>query len=80
MVVKDVVSWTPLCSCYVNCGMPRQGSEAFREMGLNGDKSETQCSNSFFNPTCLLGVERFEFGKSDSWVFGQTWNGRECFR
>ncbi|KAM1063059.1 hypothetical protein EV1_027042 [Malus domestica] len=56
--------------------MPRQGLEAFREMGLNGDWSETQCSNSFFNPTCLLGVERFEFGKSDSWVCGQTWNGR----
>ncbi|XP_068319529.1 putative pentatricopeptide repeat-containing protein At3g23330 [Pyrus communis] len=36
MSVKDAVSWTSLCSCYVNCGMPRQGLEAFREMGLNG--------------------------------------------
>ncbi|XP_068319528.1 pentatricopeptide repeat-containing protein At4g25270, chloroplastic-like [Pyrus communis] len=35
MAVKDVVSWTSLCSCYVNCGMPRQGLEVFREMGLN---------------------------------------------
>ncbi|KAB2636820.1 pentatricopeptide repeat-containing protein [Pyrus ussuriensis x Pyrus communis] len=36
MAVKDVVSWTSLCSCYVNCEMPRQGLEVFREMGLNG--------------------------------------------
>lgn len=36
MPVKDVISWTSLCSCYVNCGLPRQGLVAFREMGLNG--------------------------------------------
>ncbi|KAJ0079698.1 hypothetical protein Patl1_24373 [Pistacia atlantica] len=34
--IKDVVSWTSFCRSYVNCGLPRQGLEAFREMGLNG--------------------------------------------
>lgn len=36
IVVKDVVSWTSMASCYVNCGMFRQGVMAFREMGSDG--------------------------------------------
>ncbi|KAL6206030.1 hypothetical protein ACLB2K_023281 [Fragaria x ananassa] len=36
MPVKDVISWTSICSCYVRCGLPRQGLVAFREMGLSG--------------------------------------------
>ncbi|KAF2301614.1 hypothetical protein GH714_028274 [Hevea brasiliensis] len=36
MVVKDVVSWTSMASCYVNCGMSREGVLAFREMGSDG--------------------------------------------
>ncbi|WCJ40324.1 Pentatricopeptide repeat (PPR) superfamily protein [Euphorbia peplus] len=36
MVVKDVVSWTSMASCYVNCGMSRHGLLAVREMSLDG--------------------------------------------
>ncbi|KAL3813560.1 hypothetical protein ACJIZ3_014828 [Penstemon smallii] len=34
--IKDVISWTSLCSCYVNCKLPREALRAFREMGLSG--------------------------------------------
>ena len=34
--VKDVISWTLMASCYMNCGLPRNAFCAFREMGLNG--------------------------------------------
>ncbi|KAM1032209.1 hypothetical protein ACFX15_035208 [Malus domestica] len=51
MAVKDVVSWTSLCSCYVNCGMPRQGLEAFREMGLNGVRPNVVTVSSIL-PAC----------------------------
>ncbi|CAK9185452.1 unnamed protein product [Ilex paraguariensis] len=34
--VKDVISWTSMCSCYINCGLPREALRALHEMGLNG--------------------------------------------
>ncbi|GMH24101.1 hypothetical protein Nepgr_025944 [Nepenthes gracilis] len=34
--VKDVISWTSLLSCYVNCGLHRQALAALRQMRLNG--------------------------------------------
>ncbi|KAM1244516.1 hypothetical protein ACFX1X_036302 [Malus domestica] len=51
MGVKDVVTWTTLCSCYVNCGMPRQGLDAFREMGLNGVRPNVVTVSSIL-PAC----------------------------
>ncbi|KAL9322041.1 hypothetical protein ACSQ67_010094 [Phaseolus vulgaris] len=36
-VVKDVISWTCMSSCYVNCGFPRQGLAVFHEMGRNDE-------------------------------------------
>ncbi|CAN4081605.1 unnamed protein product [Withania somnifera] len=33
---KDVISWTSMTSCYVNCKLPRDALITFREMGLNG--------------------------------------------
>lgn len=36
LLVKDVVSWTSMAACYVNCGLPKEGLGVFREMGLNG--------------------------------------------
>jgi len=38
LIVRDVVSWTSLSSCYVNCGFPQKGLNVFREMGWNGVK------------------------------------------
>lgn len=32
---KDVISWTSMSSCYVNCKLPREALRIFREMGLN---------------------------------------------
>jgi len=29
MVVRDVVTWTSLSSCYVNCGFPQQGLNVY---------------------------------------------------
>lgn len=49
--VKDVVSWTALCSCYVNCGLPKQALLAFREMGLNGVKANSMTVSSIL-PAC----------------------------
>ncbi|XP_060195918.1 pentatricopeptide repeat-containing protein At1g20230-like [Lycium barbarum] len=33
---KDVITWTSMSSCYVNCKLPREAIRTFREMGLNG--------------------------------------------
>ncbi|KAK7243934.1 hypothetical protein RIF29_38750 [Crotalaria pallida] len=51
MVVKDVVSWTSLSSCYVNCGLPRRGLVIFREMGLSGVKANSVTVSSIL-PAC----------------------------
>ncbi|KAE9590541.1 putative tetratricopeptide-like helical domain, DYW domain-containing protein [Lupinus albus] len=51
LVVKDVVSWTSLSSCYVNCGLPRRGLAVFREMGLNGVKPNPVTVSSIL-PAC----------------------------
>lgn len=51
LVVKDVVSWTSLSSCYVNCGLPRKGLAVFREMGWNGVKPNPVTVSSIL-PAC----------------------------
>ncbi|EEF49272.1 pentatricopeptide repeat-containing protein At1g20230 [Ricinus communis] len=51
MVVKDVVSWTSMTYCYVNCGMCRQGILLFREMGLNGIRANSLTVSSIL-PAC----------------------------
>lgn len=49
--LKDVISWTSLSSCYVTCGLPRQGLEAFREMVLNGVRPNVVTVSSIL-PAC----------------------------
>lgn len=49
--VKDVISWTSLCSCYVNCGMLREGLRVFREMGLDGVRANSVSLSSIL-PVC----------------------------
>lgn len=49
--VKDVISWTSLCSCYVNCGMPREALRAFSDMGLNGVRPNSVSLSSIL-PAC----------------------------
>lgn len=51
LVVKDVVSWTCMSSCYVNCGLPRQGLAVFHEMGRNGVKPNSVTVSSIL-PAC----------------------------
>ncbi|CAJ1958060.1 unnamed protein product [Sphenostylis stenocarpa] len=51
LVVKDVVSWTSMSSCYVNCGLPRQGLAVFHEMGWNGVKPNSVTVSSIL-PAC----------------------------
>ncbi|XP_019425725.1 PREDICTED: pentatricopeptide repeat-containing protein At1g20230-like, partial [Lupinus angustifolius] len=51
LVVKDVVSWTSLSSCYVNCGLPGRGLAIFREMGFNGVKPNSVTVSSIL-PAC----------------------------
>nr|XP_043631249.1 pentatricopeptide repeat-containing protein At1g20230-like [Erigeron canadensis] len=48
---RDVISWTSLCSCYVSCGKPRMGIQAFREMGLDGVRPNS-VSVSTILPAC----------------------------
>ncbi|KAK2987501.1 hypothetical protein RJ640_012160 [Escallonia rubra] len=49
--VKDVISWTSVCSCYVNCGLPRVALKVFREMGLNGVRPNSVSLSSIL-PVC----------------------------
>ncbi|XP_057977214.1 pentatricopeptide repeat-containing protein At1g20230-like [Malania oleifera] len=51
MVVKDVVSWTSISSCYVNCAQPREALRAFRDMGLNGVRPNSVTVSSVL-PAC----------------------------
>ncbi|KAI3722548.1 hypothetical protein L2E82_33587 [Cichorium intybus] len=49
--VRDVISWTSICSCYVSCGNPKRGLQAFREMGLDGVKPNSVSLSSIL-PAC----------------------------
>lgn len=49
--VKDVISWTTLLSCYVNCGLHREALLAFSEMGLNGLRPNAVTLSSIL-PAC----------------------------
>ncbi|KAF7811388.1 putative pentatricopeptide repeat-containing protein [Senna tora] len=51
MSTRDVVSWTSMSSCYVNCGLPRQGLAVFRDMGLNGVKPNSMTVSTVL-PAC----------------------------
>ncbi|CAA0840897.1 Pentatricopeptide repeat-containing protein [Striga hermonthica] len=65
--LKDVVTWTSFCACYVNCGLPREALSAFREMGLSGIKPNAMTLSSIL-PACSnmkilnLGREIHGFG------------------
>ncbi|KAL6551682.1 hypothetical protein OROGR_007836 [Orobanche gracilis] len=64
---KDVITWTSFCSCYVNCGLPREALSAFRDMGLSGIKPNAMTLSSIL-PACSeskclnLGREVHGFG------------------
>ncbi|KAK6116193.1 hypothetical protein DH2020_050066 [Rehmannia glutinosa] len=49
--MKDVITWTSFCSCYVNCGLPSEALLAFREMGLSGIKPNAMSLSSIL-PAC----------------------------
>lgn len=51
MVVRDVVSWTSMVSCYVNSGMFRNGLLVFREMGMCGIRPNSVTVSSVL-PAC----------------------------
>ena len=51
MPLRDVISWTSMASCYVNCGLPREALRAFREMGLNGERPNSVTVSSIL-PAC----------------------------
>ncbi|KAI3452097.1 hypothetical protein Pfo_008762 [Paulownia fortunei] len=65
--LKDVITWTSFCSCYVNCGLPREALHAFREMGLTGIRPNGMTLSSVL-PACSdlkclnLGREIHGFG------------------
>jgi pentatricopeptide repeat protein len=48
---SDVVSWTSLSSCYVECGFPQKGLNVFREMVWNGVKPDSVTVSSIL-PAC----------------------------
>ncbi|KAL3649389.1 hypothetical protein CASFOL_005792 [Castilleja foliolosa] len=49
--IRDVITWTSFCSCYVNCGLPRKALCAFREMGFNGISPNAMTLSSIL-PAC----------------------------
>ncbi|XP_059623751.1 pentatricopeptide repeat-containing protein At1g20230-like [Cornus florida] len=49
--VKDVISWTSIASCYINCGRPREALRLLREMGLNGVRPNSVTLSSIL-PAC----------------------------
>ncbi|KAL6313561.1 hypothetical protein AAG906_006926 [Vitis piasezkii] len=48
---RDVISWTSMASCYVNCGLLREALGAFRKMGLNGERPNSVTVSSIL-PAC----------------------------
>ncbi|RZC67050.1 hypothetical protein C5167_010737 [Papaver somniferum] len=48
---RDVISWTSLLSCYINCGFPREALRILREMCLSGVKPNTITVSSTL-PAC----------------------------
>ncbi|KAI3704686.1 hypothetical protein L1987_74913 [Smallanthus sonchifolius] len=48
---RDVISWTSMCSCYVSCGKPGNGLQAFREMVLDGVRPNSVSLSSIL-PAC----------------------------
>ncbi|KAG8384498.1 hypothetical protein BUALT_Bualt04G0124200 [Buddleja alternifolia] len=51
--IRDVITWTSFCSCYVNCGLPRETLRAFREMGLSGIRPNAMTLSSVL-PACSV--------------------------
>ncbi|KAL6314433.1 hypothetical protein AAG906_025918 [Vitis piasezkii] len=51
MPFRDVISWTSMASCYVNCGLLREALGAFRKMGLNGERPNSVTVSSIL-PAC----------------------------
>ncbi|CAI9763300.1 unnamed protein product [Fraxinus pennsylvanica] len=51
--VKDVISWTSLCSCYVNCGLPGDALWAIRAMCLSGTMPNAMTLSSIL-PACSV--------------------------
>ncbi|XP_052195254.1 pentatricopeptide repeat-containing protein At1g20230-like [Diospyros lotus] len=49
--VKDVISWTSIAACYMNCGLPGEAVRAFHEMGLNGVRPNPVTLSSIL-PAC----------------------------
>lgn len=48
---KDVISWTSISTCYVNCGLPREALQVIREMGLTGTRPNSVTVSSIL-PAC----------------------------
>ncbi|MCL7025447.1 hypothetical protein MKW94_018372 [Papaver nudicaule] len=48
---RDVISWTSILACYINCGFPREALRILREMCLNGVKPSTITVSSTL-PAC----------------------------
>lgn len=67
LMMKDVITWTSFCSCYVNCGLPREALRALRQMGLSGTRPNAMTLSSVL-PACSdlkylpLGREIHGFG------------------
>ncbi|PIN21508.1 hypothetical protein CDL12_05778 [Handroanthus impetiginosus] len=59
--IKDVITWTSFCSCYVNCGFPREALQAFREMGLSGIRPNAMTLSSIL-PACSV-LKFFNLGR-----------------
>ncbi|GAA0184739.1 hypothetical protein LIER_32027 [Lithospermum erythrorhizon] len=51
MEIKDVISWTSMCSCYVNCGLAKEAIDVVRKMGLNGVRPNMMTVSSLL-PAC----------------------------
>lgn len=51
MPFRDVISWTSMASCYLNCGLLREALGAFREMGSNGVRPSSVTVSSIL-PAC----------------------------
>lgn len=49
--IKDVISWTSICCCYMHCGLNREALVSFREMGLHGVRPNSVTVSSIL-PAC----------------------------
>ncbi|KAK4393375.1 Pentatricopeptide repeat-containing protein, chloroplastic [Sesamum angolense] len=75
--VRDVITWTSFCSCYVNCGLPDEALWVFREMGLSRIRPNPVTLSSVL-PACSA-LKCLNLGREIHGFGIKNWMGENVF-